>query len=211
MVDPVELWATRKGHPERSGRNSRVLRRPTRPPGIIFLLFNPMASTVAITNTNRRAASSRHSLRRLLACSQLPVRIHAGMLRLRPRSNNSRDVRHGSASNHLPQHDHDPSTTNGSGRRRQRFGTGLDTLVGQISTPFQRDWPSPERNCSSVGSVGGVASLRTGASAARRAAAGRHGSPRADEPDPESCAAFPGGAGLPRSSGHPESAADGRG
>jgi len=78
------------------------------------------------------------------------------------RSNSSRDVCHGSASNH-------PCSSvvtaaNGSGRRRNRLGFAFPKLVGRTSPSFHAV-RSPERNCSNVGEEGFAVSPKTGRSA----------------------------------------------
>src|SRR5216683_2531589 len=78
------------------------------------------------------------------------------------RSNNSRDVRQGSASNHP--RSSVVTVANGSGRRRKRLGFALGALVGRTS-PSCHAVRSPERNCSSVGGVGFATSPAAGVSA----------------------------------------------
>ena len=78
------------------------------------------------------------------------------------RSNSSREVRHGSASNHS--RSNSVTLANGSGRRRPRGAFSFGLLVGRTS-PSCHAVRSPERNCSSVEAEGSVASSTTGRSA----------------------------------------------
>ena len=110
-------------------------------------------------NTILCAISRRHSFNRRCNVRRCPSGKAPGCSCC-SRSNNSRDVRHGSASNHS--RTRAVTVTNGSGRRRPRCAFGL--LVGRTS-PSCHAVRNPEKNWSSVGVVNTVVSSATGRSA----------------------------------------------
>src|SRR3954469_11499125 len=129
--------------------------------GHALLLSTLTTSAGATPNTSLRAASRRHSLRRRWHVRSCPSGYTPGYS-VCSRSNSSRDVRHGSASNHS--RSLVVTVTNGSGGRRKPFSFGFGAPVGRTS-PSCHAVRSPERNCSSVGAVSGVTSPVTRASA----------------------------------------------
>jgi hypothetical protein len=114
-----------------------------------------------VPNTISCAFSRRHSFNRRCSVRSCPSGKTPGCSAC-SRSNNSRDVRHGSASNQA--RISAVTATNGSGRRRPRGALSFALLVGRTS-PSCHAMRSPTRNCSIVGAVGGAASTVTGRSA----------------------------------------------
>jgi len=104
-------------------------------------------SAVVVPNTIWCAASRRHSFSRRCRVRSCPSGYIPGHCACN-RSNSLRDVCHGSASNHP--RSSTVTVANGSGRRRDRLGFALATLVGRTS-PSRHAVRSPERKCSNVG------------------------------------------------------------
>ena len=118
-------------------------------------------STAAAPNTILCASTCRHVFTRRCSVRSCPSGKRPGCASC-SRSNSSREVRHGSASNHS--RSNSVTLANGSGRRRPRGAFAFGLLVGRTS-PSCQAVRSPDRNCSSVGAEGSAASPTTGRSA----------------------------------------------
>ena len=139
-----------------------------------------MSIDTSAPNTILCASSHRHSFNRRCNVRSCPSGKMPGSCSC-SRSSNSRDVRHGSASNHS--RICTVTSMNGSGRRRPRGAFGVGLLVGRTSPPCHAV-RSPERNWSSVEGLGAAASPATGRSAIATSSPEFPGSFAAIEPGP---------------------------
>ena len=120
-----------------SGKSTGLFAPPSRSLGELFVplpsrprSMSRAGSAVVVPNTIRCAAFRRHSFRRRCSVRRRPFGYTPGCCACN-RSNNSRDVCHGSPSNHS--RSVLVTAANGSGRRLNRLGFALGALVGHAS------------------------------------------------------------------------------